>query len=359
MALKESWFRALLCLFVFAAAVEAQSRDSILKAISGTPAWTPSSAVAEYDEGTINTIAGRRANAINHYGLAGASVQDWMGPEGKVKLTLYEMIDTSAAYGLFTSERDSNQSGFARLAFGSESFRISNRTFIWQSKYLVKLEGNADATEALGQIVSQNIFGRSQKPPVSNLLPPENLVPDTDKYVLDPEGISPKLGLDPATLGFDDSVEVATADYRIDGKAAQLVLLLYPTQQVAKKYADQWDAEKPDESPFRKRTGPLIALLRGSRDVSVAESILKTTNYESQVTWNEPRPDISLRTVILTIFSFTGIALLFTLVAGLSFGGLRVYVKSRFPDRVFDRSADMEIIQLKLTEGLTRKELGE
>ena len=117
--------------------------------------------------------------------------------------------------------------------------------------------------------------------------------------------------------------------------------------------------DAPNDRAFRKRVGPLFALVRGTKDESVAGSILDGVNYESMVTWNEPRPDIALRDVILTIFSFIGVALLFTLVAGLSFGGLRVFIKARFPDRVFDRSDQMEIIQLKLTQGVIRKELHE
>jgi hypothetical protein len=102
----------------------------------------------------------------------------------------------------------------------------------------------------------------------------------------------------------------------------------------------------------------LLAIVRGSGDPSVGETVLGAVNYESQVTWNEPPPDLSLPEVILTIFTFIGIALLFTLVAGISFGGLRVFVKKKYPDRVFDRAQDMEIIQLKLGQGLIRKELG-
>jgi len=93
------------------------------------------------------------------------------------------------------------------------------------------------------------------------------------------------------------------------------------------------------------------------RDATIAKSILDGVNYESQVTWDQPRPDLSLRQVVLTIFTFIGIALLFTFIAGLSFGGLRLFVKARYPNRVFDRPEDMEIIQLKLAQGLTRKEL--
>ena len=82
-------------------------------------------------------------------------------------------------------------------------------------------------------------------------------------------------------------------------------------------------------------------------------------NYETQVTWDQPRPDISMKDVILTIFTFIGLALVFTVVVGLSYGGVRIFVKARYPDRVFDRAQDMEIIQLKLAQGVTQKQLTE
>ena len=63
--------------------------------------------------------------------------------------------------------------------------------------------------------------------------------------------------------------------------------------------------------------------------------------------------------MILTIFGFIGIALLFIIVAGISFGRLRIFVKSRYPDRIFNRTEDMEIIQLKLTKGVIHKQLEE
>jgi hypothetical protein len=175
---------------------------------------------------------------------------------------------------------------------------------------------------------------------------------------VDASGIA-ELKLDPQLLGFDDSVEMATADYRAGGKTSRLILLLYPTQQIAKKYEEQWATTDPNDLPYRKRVGALLALVRGTSDESVAKAILDGLNYETQVTWDQPRPDLSLREVILTIFTFIGVALLFTVVAGLSFGGLRIFVKARYPDRVFDRPEDMEIIQLKLGQGLIQKQLRE
>jgi hypothetical protein len=354
----KNWFGGVLFVFLLTATLQAQSTETLLKYIGQSPNWKPAGTAKQYNESNVESLVGKSAATLKRYGLTGVAVQDWDGSEGRVRLTLYEMSDPSAAYGYFTLQRDFPQSGAESLPLGTLGFRNSSRTFFWQSSYVVKLEGDTKATDSLGKVVSENIFGRSQKPTVSELLPPNNLVAGSEKYILDAAGLDSSLGLDTATLGFDDDLEVSTAQYSVNGKSARLVLLLYPTQQVAKKYVDQWDAASPADQTFRKRVGRLVAWVRGSKDSQVAKDILSAVSYESKVTWDEPRPDLSLRTVILTIFSFIGIAMVFVFVVGLSFGGLRVFVKSWFPDRVFDRASDTEIIQLKLDQGLTRKELG-
>jgi hypothetical protein len=63
--------------------------------------------------------------------------------------------------------------------------------------------------------------------------------------------------------------------------------------------------------------------------------------------------------MLITIFTFIAVALAFTTIAGLSFGGLRVFVKSRYPNKVFDRPEAMELIQLKLIQGLTDRQVSE
>jgi hypothetical protein len=351
------WFWSLLWTVAITAAVQGQSRDKVLKAVRQTSKWSPVDSAISYDEKTIDTLPGQRAETLIRYGLSGITTQNWTGTDGLVRMTLFEMTDASAAYGLFTIERNVDQPGFTTIPVGTEGFRVGNRAEFWQSNYVVKLEGTSGATLSLARTISENIFGRSSKPQVSAHLPPANLVQGSERYVVDASGMRRGLDVDPATLGFEDSVEVATADYRVNGKTAHLVLLMYPTQQLAKKYEDQWSSAAPNEAPFRKRVGALLAILRGSRDPSVAQAIFDGVYYETQVTSVPPRPDISLRTMILTIFTFIGIGLLFTVVAGLSFGGLRVFVKARYPDRIFDRPEDMEIIQLKLAQGVIPKQL--
>ena len=348
---------SVLYLVLFTATLSAQSRDSLLETIGKRPEWKAASPAKPYDDTNIGALAGKSAAALKRYGLVGATVQDWANENRRVRLTLYEMVDPSSAYGVFTLERDIERVGFASVPIGTEGFRNGNRTYFWQAKYLVKLEGDSAASSALGQVLSENIFGRSRKPAVSEHLPPNNLVQGSERYVVEATGLDPDLNLDAAKLGFEDDVEVASAKYQVNGRSVDLALFLYPTQQVAKKYADEWDTASPADTPFRKRVGPLIAWIRGSRDPDVAKQVLDSVGYETKVTWSERRPDITLPEVILTIFTFIGIALFFTVVAGFSFGGFRIFMKARYPDRIFDRPEDMEIIQLKLDQPLTRKEI--
>jgi len=298
------------------AALQGQSRESVLRAVQQTSKWSPADKPVQYDRNSIESLDGKRAAAINRYGLTGVTIQSWTGAEGNARLTLYEMFDPSAAYGLFTLDRDIDQPGFAAIPVGTEGFRIGSRTEFWQSSYVVKLEGNSAAADALARSVSEGIFGQSRKPPVSMHLPPANLIQGSDKYIVEPSGVARELNIDPQELGFDDSVEMATANYRIGGKTVHLVLLMYPTQQLAKKYEDQWTAKSPDDGAFRKRVSALLAMVRGSRDESSAKSILDGVNYETQVISAQPRMDLSLRTVILTIFNFIGIAFLNAPVRG-------------------------------------------
>ena len=108
----KKWFWSLLCTVTLAVALQGQSRESVLKSVQQTSKWTPTDQAVSYDEKTIEAFAGKRAAAITRYGLTGVTTQNWNGPEGNVRLTLFEMLDGTAAYGLYTLERDIDQPGF-------------------------------------------------------------------------------------------------------------------------------------------------------------------------------------------------------------------------------------------------------
>jgi hypothetical protein len=355
------WFQSAFFLCLFASATHAQSRDALLKAVGENAVWSAKGAPSVYDAANMEAFDRNLAPLLKRYGVKGVTVQNWQSSAGRVRTTLFEMLDAGAAYGLFTVRRaaEAGTSTAPASPVGAESFHSRNGLYFWQAGYVVRVEGPSEASARMGQALSERILGRSRKPPVSNHLPARNLVAGTDQYVLTPDRVDRAFGVDPSILGFDDDVEIATASYRVNNTAGRLMLLLYPTQQVAKKYQEQLEAAKPGLASVSKRVGPLVAIVAGAENSAAVQSILDDVNYETKVTWNQPRPGIGIAEVILTVFTFIGISLGFTVFAGVGFGGVRIFVKSRYPNRLFDRPEDLEIIQLKLAQGVMRKELGQ
>ena len=69
------------------------------------------------------------------------------------------------------------------------------------------------------------------------------------------------------------------------------------------------------------------------------------------VTWNEPThtiTDPSISQIVVGAILDTGSIMMLAVAAGLGFGGFRLFIKYLLPGKVFDRSDDIEILQLGL-----------
>ena len=69
------------------------------------------------------------------------------------------------------------------------------------------------------------------------------------------------------------------------------------------------------------------------------------------MTWNEASQkcsDPTISTIVVGAILDTGLIMLLAVAAGLGFGGFRLFVKFLLPGRVFDRTANVEILQLGL-----------
>jgi hypothetical protein len=79
--------------------------------------------------------------------------------------------------------------------------------------------------------------------------------------------------------------------------------------------------------------------------------LLEQIQSGTEVTWNEPtfqfrEPSIEMM-IVGAIFG-TGTICLFAIIAGLAFGGFRILIKRALPDKVFDRSSHLQVLQLGL-----------
>ena len=171
-------------------------------------------------------------------------------------------------------------------------------------------------------------------------------------------------------VDFNAGAEVVLGKYNSSGGEATLMLISYPTPQIAADHLRRIEAARqPDpqsastpaananlifQTPiFDKRTGPIVVVAAGPLSRAEGKSLLASVNYDANVTWNEntyftKRDNLAnlLVNVIILCFIIIG----FALVAGVAFGGVRILAKRLFPDRVFDQAQNREFISLHLSE---------
>src|SRR5262249_34881781 len=131
-------------------------------------------------------------------------------------------------------------------------------------------------------------------------LPSQAQVENSVKYVTGPLGLQ-KVGapLSAQLVDFNAGAEVALAAYSTSGGESELMLISYPTPQIAADHMRRIDAaHQPNaqstngttmvEAPiFDRRSGPLLVIASGPLSQSEARSLLASVNYDADVTWNQ------------------------------------------------------------------------
>jgi hypothetical protein len=168
-------------------------------------------------------------------------------------------------------------------------------------------------------------------------------------------------------INFGAGAEVVLGQYASKNGEATLMVISYPTPQIAADQMRRIDAvhgptqQQPgvativDAGPFfDKRSGPLLAVAAGQITSSDARDLLSKVNYDADVTWNQntffTKKD-NLANLLVNIIILCGILMGLALIAGLAFGGIRIAIGRFLPGRVFDRPENVEFIALHLQEG--------
>ena len=163
-------------------------------------------------------------------------------------------------------------------------------------------------------------------------------------------------------VDFNLGAEVVQGNYSSSGGDATLLLIGYPTPQIAaahlRKIEDAIQSHSqtpPGDAPIpleARRTGPIVVVAAGPLSQSEAKSLAASVNYEADVTWNEnthfTRKD-NVGNLLVNVIVLSGIVCGLAIVAGVAFGGIRILVKRYLPERVFDRPEEVEFISLHLS----------
>jgi hypothetical protein len=273
-----------------------------------------------------------------------------------MQIKIARFNDASGAYGAFTYYV---QPQMQKEEIGDGAASNNKRILFFRSNLLVDATldqvtaMSAADLRALADALPKAKGNLSTLPTLGGDVPKQSLIPHTLRYIEGPIALE-RLGVPiPAALvNFSMGPEVVLARYRSSNGEAYMTLISYPTPQIAAERLKAFQAAGLPAGPFFfKRSGPLVVAINGNIPQSEAQSLLASVNYDADVTWNQPtkeNPRDNMGNLILGIFTLIGVILIVALGFGFAFGGVRVLAKKIFPNRVFDRPEDVEIIQLNL-----------
>lgn len=301
------------------------------------------------------------AGLLKEYGFSGFERAVYTRDDGR-KLTIKaaRFQDASGAYGALTVYRTADMES---QDIGDRAYSLNNRVLFCRGNILIdavfeKLsEMSAAELRELSGELSQPSGGEVNLPELPAYLPKTGAVKNTERYIEGPIALGESNPPVPAQyVDFSKRAEVTLENYDLSGNSATLMLVSYPTPQIAAAQLDQMQKAQAahqlgDQILFR-RTGPLLAIVSGSASDSKVKSLLESVNYDANVTWNERTPNRrdNVGALIVGVIILAAIIGAISIITGLAYGGFRLAVKRFFPDKVFDRPEQVEFIALHLSD---------
>jgi hypothetical protein len=304
----------------------------------------------------------RAKDVLTESGLDGTESRVYSNPDLKtaspIFVTSYKFHDSSGAYEACTFLRQ--RTGVVdEDMFGKRVVLVGNMVLVIQMADYLSLDDQALLTEHL-----QHKADKTPPPPIPNYLPDRDRRANSEQYALGPVAFRtalenlgrPEYAVITDSVGFNSGAEAIFARYWTRRDEAVLLLIEYPTPQLAglhwKHLEQALPAEAKKSGSSIERKGSLLAIVLSPSSPTYAARVREAVNYETQVTWNEPTHTITdppITTVLAKIIIATGIFMLVAIVFGVAFGGVRVLMKSLFPGKVFDRPEQMDVLQLGLS----------
>lgn len=321
--------------------------------ISGSPKISKDPAAADPTNAAV----------LKEYGFADFEGATYTREDGR-KLTVKaaRFDDASGAYGAFTFYETPDM---IDEKIGDQGSSSNLRVLFYRGNILV--DAAFQQFSAMSGAALRELADNLPRPPgtTANLpgllayLPKTSFVKNTSKYVVGPLALE-KIGspLPVQYIDFSKGAEVVLGDYNFSGAPATFFLIGYPTPQIAAAQIKRIEAAQQSHqlggtTVSTRRTGPIVEVLSGAVSSGDARSLLSSVNYDANVTWNEntyfTRRD-NVANLIVGVILLAAIVGGISIVAGFAFGGFRLAVKRLFPNKVFDRPEQIEIICLHLDE---------
>ena len=345
-----------LCLAVLPAAAQSILPDSL-------PGW---------NAGPISSLLSAQANSGQNAAVASAAAVEYGFVKGEqrtystgtdsLQIAVLQMKDPSGAYGEYSFLRTPDM---IHADFTDHSSISDQRALILTGDVVLDVHGpNLSKHESDLKALVAAVAAHAHQGPLPTIwehLPQTGLVERSDHYVLGPIALNQFFPVSSDDwLGFSYGAEAEVARYEVQGKETTLLVADFPTPQIA---ADRLmhlqrtfniNGSNPGSNMpplFAKRSVTLLTFVSGATTQAQADTLLNQVQSDAALTWDEPTfqfKEPNIGTMIVGTIIGAGVICLFAMIAGVAFGGFRLFIKWAFPNMIFDRSTHLEVLQLGL-----------
>jgi hypothetical protein len=318
-------------------------------------AWTKGNCAAK-PATILSQETGQRENVSCQFSSAGHNnIGVWAG----------SFLDPSSAYEVYTNEISP---GMEPSTLGPNSAIDRDKLLMLVGNVLIRVEQPQDVPAEDLQKLLAPIRAHSDAtplPPIRAYLP-QGFTDGSQKYALGPKGfLSALVKLNreefanlAEEVGFGSAAkaEAILAEYRHGKESAALLLIDYPTPQLAEQHLRHLEQVIPPAAKLSgttiERKASLLSLILKPSSAAYSDMLRNAVKYDTEVTWNEPHQtmtDPPILTTLVKIILSTCLFMVVAVVLGVAFGGVRVLAKIFFPGKIFDRPEQMDVLQLGLS----------
>ena len=280
--------------------------------------------IGAYEKSAPTTLATPERYLYQEYGLEATEQAIYTAPDKRrFTATSWRMHDSTGAMALFQLRRPS---GATPAKFAPLAVNTSDGVIYAYGNYVFQFTGGQPDSKDLNGFYNQlPKFENSLLPLLSQSLPPEDLVPNSERYILGPVSLQRFTpAIPPSVAAFRFGTEGQLGKYNTPKGLMTLVIFNYPAPAMARDKSVEF---QKIAGAAVKRTGPLVAIILSPPDPDAAERLLGKINYRAQVTETEKIPVNEIKGFagqLVNIFVLAGLVILMCFVAGLGFGGFRV-----------------------------------
>ena len=254
----------------------------------------------------------------DEYGLEVAEEADY----GPWKGVGYRLKDPTGAFGVYQWLKPA---GAQVSTLEKHAVQSTNQAFLLKGNFVLDFRGRVPTQQEVDILhVQLARLDQSALPTLPSFMPDAGRIPGSERYVIGPatlERFEPRVS--PSIAAFSLGAEAQLARYQTAKGEANLALFYYPTPQIARDRAAEF--QKLPQA-MAKRSGPIVAVTFSAPNADEAEKLLAKVNYQATLTWNEkiPKPEPSPAALLLGIFVNTGVIVGSAVLAGFCYAFFRV-----------------------------------